>query len=130
MVNLFKTEPDFCCNHDLRRCTLEYTPYITNDVVSGDVKPIKIECFCTDERILSEDVPQGLLKYEVRGKDTACDEWSTIELSVRVNHAATIITDTPIEMGVWEINGKPDRFSYVVSYDIDYDPDLDNPDYE
>ena len=97
MVDLFKTNPDFTCNHDMRKCTFVYR--------KDDNSPeVKVDAFCTDERIKSEDVPAGLLKYDVRSSDYNADQWSTIELQVAVNHCATIVTDTPIELGQHTLN--------------------------
>lgn len=119
MVDLFKTNPDFTCNHDMRKCTFVYR--------KDDNSPeVKVDAFCTDERIKSEDVPAGLLKYDVRSSDYNADQWSTIELQVAVNHCATIVTDTPIELGQHTLNdGSVDKWADVVFFDIDYDEDID-----
>ena len=109
MENLFETRPDFTCNHDMRRCT-----------VNGK------EMFCTDERIKDEDVPKDLYKAEVRGNDLDYTKWETIEPVVRVNHTATLISDEPFKFeSHYDINGRIDPYTQVEDYEIEYDPDLD-----
>jgi hypothetical protein len=119
MIDLFKYQSDFTCKHDMRRCSVVYR--------KDDKSPeIKVDGFCTDERIPSEDIPTGLLKYEVRGSDFNCEKWSAIELQVAVNHCATLVTDTPIQLGQHTLrDGSVDKWADVVSFDIEYDPDLD-----
>lgn len=119
MIDLFKFQPDFTCNHNLRRCTVVYR----KDEKSPE---IKVDGFCTDERILSDDIPMGILRYEVRSSDFDSEKWSTIELQVTVNHCATLVTDTPIELGQHTLrDGSVDKWADVVSFDIEYDPDID-----
>ena len=119
MVNLFETMPDFTCNHDMRKCTFVYR----KDENSPEVK---VDAFCTDERIKSEDVPMGLYKYDIRSSDFDSNKWSTIEKRVLVNHCATIITDTPIDIFKRVLNdGRVDEWADIVSYEINYDSDLD-----
>lgn len=109
MENLFETRPDFTCNHDMRRCT-----------VNGK------DMFCTDERIKDEDMPKDLYKAEVRSSDHDADEWATIEPNVGVNHCATLVSDEPFEFkDHYEYHGKLDPYTTVESYNIEYDPDLD-----
>lgn len=79
MENLFETRPDFTCNHDMRRCT-----------VNGK------EMFCTDERIKDSDMPSGLYKAEVRASHHD-GKWSTIESTVGVFHCATLVSDEPFK---------------------------------
>ena len=108
MIDLFKYQPDFTCNHDMRRCT-----------VNGK------EMFCTDERIEDSDMPSGLYKAEVRSSDHS-NKWVTIEPRVWVNHCATLVSDEPFKYDREdEINGKKFQYSNVKDYEIEYDPDLD-----
>jgi len=108
MKNLFETNPDFTCKHDMRRCT-----------VNGK------EMFCTEERIADKDMPSGLYKAEVRSSDHS-DRWVTIEPSVGVNHAATLVSDEPFEYDREDvIKGRKFQYSDVENYEIERDPDLD-----
>lgn len=111
MENLFETRPDFTCNHDMRRCT-----------VNGK------DMFCTDERIKDEDMPKDLYKAEVRSSDHE-PKWATIEPKVCVNHIATLVSDQPFNFDkeMHLSNGKVDPYIEVKSYEIEHDPDLDEP---
>lgn len=109
MEDLFKTRPDFTCNHDLRRCK-----------VNGK------EMFCTDERIKDEDMPAGLYKAEVRSSDHDAEKWATIEPRVGVNHCATLVSGEPFDFkGHYDHHGMVDPYTEVKTYEIEYDPDLD-----
>lgn len=53
------------------------------------------EVYYSNDRIPMSEVPEGFYRYEVRSKDNGSG-WATIENSVIVNFAATIITDEKI----------------------------------
>lgn len=73
MINLFETHNDFCHNHGVfHRCKINGKDY-----------------FFTEERIKLQDMPDGLYKADINGKD----EWAAIVPFARANHRATIISD-------------------------------------
>ena len=74
---------DFCNNHGIfHSCVLNGELYLF-----------------TDERIKDEELPAGWYRADVRHSDSDFDQWATIEPLVRVNHAATIISDKPFNFG-------------------------------
>ncbi len=48
-----------------------------------------------NERISVDDIPQGLIRYEMREGDSLC--FASIEKNVSVNHAGTIIVKEPLD---------------------------------
>lgn len=70
----------------------------------------------TEERISETILPDGLYKYDLReGDDPDTFYYATVEKNVLVNHAGTILTTEPIDLG-------PD--GYIAFDDLDEDESL------
>lgn len=52
----------------------------------------------SNERLTADDIPEGLYCYNLRHTDDG-NSFATIEPSVKVNCAGSVITDTPIDFG-------------------------------
>lgn len=103
MKNLFETHNDFCNNHGVfHRCKLNGKDY-----------------FFTTERISDKDMPKGLYRADIRAK-WGTDEWASIEPLVRVDHIATIISDTKFEFDVHNHNGN-DVYTEITDCELDWD---------
>ena len=104
MVDLFKTMPDFACKHKVKRCT-----------VNGK------EMFCTDLRIMPDELPNGLYAAEVRGNMLDYSKWETIEHVVGANFTATLISDEPFVLTEhYDQQGRMYPYTQVEEYEIDY----------
>ena len=79
----------------------------TFEVMNLNDKEVLFTCLRIDRSI----VPEGLHAYDIRESDSG-DEFATIEPRVIVNHAGTILSKEPIEMG-------PDGFVEIESYGFD-----------
>ena len=53
----------------------------------------------SNERLTADDIPEGLYCYNLRHTDDG-NSFATIEPSVKVNCAGSVITDTPIDFGM------------------------------
>lgn len=61
-----------------------------------EVEVFGVPALFDNARILPEDVPEGLLLYDLRGSDDDPGEPVTVERHVTVNHAASILTAVPL----------------------------------
>lgn len=51
----------------------------------------------SEERVSDDDIPAGLYRYEIRADENG--DFATLEPSVRVDFAGTIITREPLDFG-------------------------------
>lgn len=103
MRNLFYTNPNFTCNHDMRRCT-----------VNGK------EMFCTLDRLDRHELSEmKLYGADVRSV-TFSNKWATIEPCVAVDHIVTLVSDEPFDFGT-----SKEKCIKIDTYDVEYDPYLD-----
>lgn len=65
------------------------------DFRTGDFNDIPV--LFSDYPILNDTLPEGVYAYDLRGDDTL-KYFATIETSVWVNYAGTILTMQPVEM--------------------------------
>ena len=64
------------------------------------VELLGIKALFTEERIRNTEVPKGLYKYELRESDDPDTFiFASLEEEVYVNHAGTILSGTPIDLG-------------------------------
>ena len=64
------------------------------------VELLGIKALFTEERIRNTEVPKGLYKYELRESDDPDTFiFASLEEEVYVNHAGTILSVTPIDLG-------------------------------
>lgn len=61
-----------------------------------EVEIFGVPALFDNARILQEDVPEGLHRYDLRGSDYDPGEPVTVERHVAVNHAAGILTPVPL----------------------------------
>ena len=72
----------------------------------------------TDSRIERDTVPKGWYCYDLRGSDYDPGEPVTVEPSVAVNHAGTILTNEPISIpsvGYRRLKGRLDFQGYMLT---------------
>lgn len=81
-------------------------PYPEPEIAVSDdkqwevVKVLGYKALFTNERIAAEDVPEGMYRYDLR--DNGQGWFSSIEKSVKVNHAGTLLFTEDIELNAGE----------------------------
>ncbi len=81
-------------------------PYPEPEIAVSDdkqwevVKVLGYKTLFTNERIAAEDVPEGMYRYDLR--DNGQGWFSSIEKSVKVNHAGTLLFTEDIELNAGE----------------------------
>ena len=65
-----------------------------------EVEIFDIPALFSNGRIALADLPDGLYRYDLRGSDDDPGMPVTVENNVVVNHAGTILTSKPLELGV------------------------------
>ena len=53
----------------------------------------------TNERLNESDIPKGMYLYHIRGCDDDPMKFGALEKSVKVNHAASVVVNEPIDLG-------------------------------
>ena len=86
-------------NHVANHLNASETGYIE---IEGDDKYEKIELFgkpalFTNDRITDADIPKGMYSYHIRHGDDGV--MCAIEKRVAVNHAGSVITKEPLDLG-------------------------------
>ena len=64
-----------------------------------EVEIFDVPALFSDGRIALADLPEGLYRYDLRGSDDDPGMPVTVELNVAVNHAGSIITAKPLDLG-------------------------------
>ena len=64
-----------------------------------EVEIFDVPALFSNGRIATADIPEGLYRYDLRGSDDDPGMPVTVEQSVMVNHAGTILTPKPLELG-------------------------------
>ena len=64
-----------------------------------EVEIFDVPALFSDGRIALADLPEGLHRYDLRGSDDDPGMPVTVELNVAVNHAGSIITAKPLDLG-------------------------------
>ena len=64
-----------------------------------EVEIFDVPALFSDGRISLDDLPEGLFRYDLRGSDDDPGMPVTVEQNVAVNHAGSIITAKPLDLG-------------------------------
>ena len=86
--------------HEIAHAKLHNTalPVPENAPLYQEVEIFDIPALFSNGRILSENVPEGLFRYDLRGSDYDPRYPVTVEERVVVNHAGTILTAKPLKL--------------------------------
>ena len=86
--------------HEIAHAKLHNTalPVPENAPLYQEVEIFDIPALFSNGRILSENVPEGLFRYDLRGSDYDPCYPVTVEERVVVNHAGTILTAKPLKL--------------------------------
>ena len=64
-----------------------------------DAEIFGVPCVFSNGRIPDEEVPKGMYRYDLRGSDDDPGTPITVENNVVVNHAGSVLTVTPLDLG-------------------------------